>query len=141
MHPGPPSAPPSGAPSWWTAVVDYTAQMQAAYWAWAATGAGRYAGLPVIFAFLAGGAPFQLERLAARGGDASGTLGANVYLESSSYGRRALDLALKTHGANRLLFGSDVPVLDPGPGLRALAVLGEAPAAAMLNGNPTRLFA
>jgi hypothetical protein len=141
VHPGPPSPPPPGAPSWWTAVVDYTAQMQAAYCAWVGTGVSQHPTLPIVFALLAGGAPFQLERLAARGADASGALGANVYLESSSYGRRALDLALETHGADRLLFGSDVPVLDPGPGLRALAELGEAPATAMLNGNPTRVFA
>lgn len=141
VHPGPPSAAPAGAPPWWAAVVDYTAQMQAAFCAWLAAGASVYPGLPVIFSFLAGGAPFQLERLAARGGDARAALHANVYLESSSYGRRALELSLGAYGAGRLLFGSDTPVLDPGPGLRALADLGEALAATMLEENPTRLFA
>ncbi|MGH2995912.1 MAG: amidohydrolase family protein [Gaiellaceae bacterium] len=140
VHPGPPSPPPTGAPSWWAAVVDYTAQMQAAFWAWLAADAGRYPGLPVIFSFLAGGAPFQLERLFARGGDVRSGLDANIYLESSSYGRRALELSLDAYGAGRLLFGSDTPVLDPGPGLRALADLGEALAATMLEENPTRLF-
>lgn len=141
VHPGPPSQPPAGAPSWWTAVVDYTAQMQAAYCAWLATDAGRYPGLPVIFSILAGGAPFQLERLAARGGDAHSAQQANVYLETSSYGRRAVELSLEAYGAHRLLFGSDAPVLDPGPGLRALAELGDASFTTMLEENPTRLFA
>jgi 6-methylsalicylate decarboxylase len=141
VHPGPPSPPPAGAPSWWAPVVDYTAQMQAAFWAWLADGASVYPGLPVIFSFLAGGAPFQLERLAARGDDVRSALDANIYLEISSYGRRALELTLDAFGADRLLFGSDAPVLDPGPGLRALANLGEAPAATVLAANPTRLFA
>lgn len=141
VHPGPTSAPPPGAPSWWASVVDYTAQMQAAFCAWLATGLGQYPRLPVIFSFLAGGAPFQLERLAARGGDVSGIQHPNIHLESSSYGRRALELSLEACGPERLLFGSDAPVLDPGPGLRALADLGEAPAATVLEENPTRLFA
>jgi 6-methylsalicylate decarboxylase len=141
VHPGPPSRPPSGAPSWWAAVVDYTAQMQAAFAAWLAAGADRYPELPVIFSFLAGGAPFQLERLAARGGDMDSAQQANVYLETSSYGKRALKLALDAYGADRLLFGSDAPVLDPGPGLRELANLGEPVAATVLAENPTRLFA
>lgn len=33
VHPGP-ARPPTGAPAWWPAVVDYTAQMQAAYAGW-----------------------------------------------------------------------------------------------------------
>jgi predicted TIM-barrel fold metal-dependent hydrolase len=141
VHPGPPSPPPPGAPYWWASVVDYTAQMQAAFAVWLIGGADRHPGLPVIFSILAGGAPFQLERLATRGGDVRSALRANVYLETSSYGPHALALSQEAFGVDRLLFGSDTPVLDPGPGLRALADLGEARAATVLQENPSRLFA
>jgi 6-methylsalicylate decarboxylase len=140
VHPGPPASLPLDAPSWWSPVVDYAAQMQAAFAAWLADGADRHPDLPVVFAFLAGGAPVQLERLASRGGDANAALRANVYFEISSYGSRALELCLATYGFERLLFGSDAPVLDPGPGLRALAGLGGALAQTVLETNASRLF-
>jgi len=38
----------AGAPAWWAAVVDYTAQMQAAYAAWFAAGAARWPSLDVV---------------------------------------------------------------------------------------------
>src|SRR4029453_15184225 len=66
VHPGPVSPPPAGAPAWWSALVDYPAQMQAGYAAWLTHG---HAELRIVFAFLAGGAPFQLERRTAGGGD------------------------------------------------------------------------
>ena len=69
VHPGPPGAPATDAPPWWTAVVDYTTQMQAAYFAWLDHGVGQHRDLNVVFAVLAGGGPFQLERLRSRGGD------------------------------------------------------------------------
>jgi len=40
VHPGSANA-PVGAPDWWTAIVAYTAQMQAAYASWLAAGAAR----------------------------------------------------------------------------------------------------
>ena len=52
------------APDWWPALADYTAQMQTAYLAWLARGQERWPDVPVVFAILAGGGPFQLERLA-----------------------------------------------------------------------------
>ncbi len=69
VHPGPPGAPAPDAPPWWTGVVDYTAQMQAAYFAWLDHGVEQHPDLNVVFAVLAGGGPFQLERLRSRGGD------------------------------------------------------------------------
>jgi len=66
VHPGYPSAQPDDAPSWWAAVVDYTGQMQVAYASWLARGRSE---LPIIFAILAGGGLFQLERLRERGYD------------------------------------------------------------------------
>ena len=140
VHPGLPAPVPVGAPSWWTAVVDYTTQMQAAYAAWVAGGAARHPELPLVFGLLAGGAPFQLERLAARGGDAELAASANIYFEPSSYGPRALKLCLDSFGAERLVFGSDAPVLDPGETLKALRVLGEEVTHKVCSKNPTRLL-
>jgi len=140
VHPGLPAPLPPDVPPWWTAVVDYTTQMQAAYAAWLAGGATRYPDLPVLFALLAGGAPFQLERLAARGGDAEVARSANIYFEPSSYGPLALKLCLDCFGVERLVFGSDAPVLDPGETLRALRKLGEEVTQKLCSENPTRLL-
>ena len=139
VHPGPTEA-PYGAPSWWSSVVGYTAQMQAAYAAWLAQGADAWPKLDVVFAILAGGAPFQLERLASRGVDSRGVLAANVYLDTASYGDRALELSLATYGVGRLLYGSDVPVIDSEPTLRSVRGFGQAVADAVCRDNPARLF-
>ena len=56
-----------GTPDWWVAVADYTACMQSAYLAWLARGVERWPRLRVVFAMLAGGGPFQLDRLRSRG--------------------------------------------------------------------------
>ena len=66
VHPG--AAAPAAKP-WWTAGVAYTGQMQDAFAAWVGGGAARWPRLKVVFAFLAGGAPFQVERLIRRGLD------------------------------------------------------------------------
>jgi predicted TIM-barrel fold metal-dependent hydrolase len=132
VHPGPVDPPPDGAPSWWTALVDYPAQMQAAYAAWLANGR---ANLPVVFAFLAGGGPFQLERLRARGGDVPQL---NVYFDTASYGPLALRLTVQACGAGSLVFGSDAPVMDPRAARIAVEQAGVADAALEL--NPERLF-
>lgn len=140
VHPGPPAPPPAGAPRWWAAVVDYAAQMQAGYAAWISGGAERHPELPVVFAILGGGAPVQLERLRSRGVDVHTVLNPSVYFETASYGRRALALCLETYGVTQLLYGSDVPVVDPGPTLRALEELGDRVRQSVRVENPTRLF-
>ena len=139
VHPGPVEA-PYGAPDWWPAVVGYTAQMQAAYAAWLAQGAAAWPRLSVVFAILAGGAPFQLERLASRGIDTRGVLEANVYLDTASYGDRALELSLATYGVGRLVYGSDTPVIESGATLRSVRGFGQAVADAVCRDNPGRLF-
>jgi 6-methylsalicylate decarboxylase len=140
VHPGPPERIPDGAPAWWAAVVDYTAQMQAAYAAWLANGAAAHPGLRVVFSFLAGGGPFQLERLGSRGFDERSALLENVYFETCSYGRRALELCLATYGVRQLVLGTDTPVLEPGKALRTLDQFGEAVANAVCKENPKRLL-
>jgi hypothetical protein len=139
VHPGPARS-PAGTPDWWAAVVDYTAQMQAAYAAWLASGAERWPDLRVVFAILAGGGPFQLERLRSRGISGRELLHENVYFETASYGRRALDLCLATFGVGQLCFGSDAPVIDPQPTLDAVRSFGDAVTDALCNLNPSRLL-
>jgi predicted TIM-barrel fold metal-dependent hydrolase len=139
VHPGAGRA-PDGAPGWWTSVVDYTAQMQAAYASWLATGAARWPELDVVFAILAGGAPIQLERMAGRGLDEREAMLPRVWFDTATYGRRALDLVLSTFGVEPMIFGSDIPVVDPRPGVEAVRSFGEAVATAVFSVNPDRLL-
>jgi 6-methylsalicylate decarboxylase len=139
VHPGP-GRRPRGAPDWWPAVVEYTAQLQSAYAAWLAYGAERWPDLKVVFASLAGGGPFQLERLRSWGVAGRDVLHENVFFETSSYGTRALELCLTTFGVGQLLFGSDVPVLDPAPALDAVRSFGDAVGDALCRQNPLRLL-
>jgi hypothetical protein len=140
VHPGP-GARDDRAPAWWASGVDYTAQMQAAYAAWLDYGAERWPSLPVVFAILAGGGPFQIERLQSRGLDSSRVTAANVYFDTASYGRRSLELCLATFGVTRLVYGSDGPVIDPQPTLAAIHALGKATADAICRVNPSALLA
>lgn len=140
VHPGPPTTLRADAPAWWAAVADYTAQMQAAYLVWLTRGAALHPTLPVVFAVLAGGGPIQLERLRSRGVDVEPKARSNVFLDTASYGRRALELCLASSGAGRLVFGSDAPVLEPGPGLQALAEFGDAVVESVCSENPARLL-
>jgi predicted TIM-barrel fold metal-dependent hydrolase len=114
--------------------------MQAAYLAWLAGDATRHPDLRAVFAILAGGGPFQFERLQLRGPGPPPEARANAYLDTSSYGPRSLDLCLAACGAGRLIFGSDFPVLDVDATLRAVAELGEDVLAAVTSDNPARLF-
>ena len=102
VHPGPPRDVPGDAPAWWSAVVDYTAQMQAAYAAWLARDAARFPELPVIFAILAGGAPVParapaVARLRRPFGDAPERLLRHVLVRSAR--ARALPRDLRRHSA------------------------------------------
>ena len=128
------------APAWWAEVVDYTAQMQRAYGIWLAEGATRWPELRIVFAILAGGGPFQLERLRSRGVDTRDALHPNVYFETASYGRRAIELCLSTFGIGNLVYGSDVPVIDSVFTLDAVRGFGDAVADALCRENPARLL-
>lgn len=121
-------------------MVDYTAQMQAAYFAWLAGGAARWPELRVVFAILAGGAPFQLERFASRGGDIRAALRPTLFLDTASYGRRALELCLATFGVGQLVYGSDFPVIEARPTLQAVRGFGEAVTSMLCQENPSRLL-
>lgn len=140
IHPGP--VPPQDgavdAPPWWPAVVDYVRQMHAAWYAFRAYGRPRHPGLRVCFALLAGLAPLHGERLAARGGDdplARGVVDPGAYVETSSYGPRAVDATVRVLGIDTVVTGSDRPYAAPrGYGM------GEAAEHALRSANPLRLL-
>jgi 6-methylsalicylate decarboxylase len=139
VHPGAACA-PAGAPAWWASAIDHTAQMQRAYAAWLAHGVERWPSLRVVFAILAGGAPFQLERMQSRGFDIGNALHETVYLDASSYGRRALELCLATFGARQIVFGSDAPVISPEFTLSHIRSFGQAATEALCQSNPESLL-
>ena len=109
VHPGP--AP--GSPAWFPALTSYVAEMHEAWHWWAAFGRALYPSVRVVFAMLAGLAPLHAERLAARGGPAEAVHDRLTYFDTSSYGPRAIDAMLRVVGVDRLLYGTDVPVVEP----------------------------
>jgi 6-methylsalicylate decarboxylase len=139
VHPSSGKATP-GAPDWWAQIVDYTAEMQAAYLTWLSYAQVRFPAVNVVFCILAGGGPFQLERLASRGVDVRSGLHHNVFFDTASYGRRAIELCIETFGVHQLVYGSDMPVIDPGPTRRAIDGFGESVVQLITADNPSRLL-
>ena len=123
-------------PAWWPAMTSYVAAMQAAWLAWAQWGRGAHPRLKVVWAMLAGGAPLQAERLAARGGPASAVHDELAWFDVSSYGPKAVDAMLRVVGVDRLVLGSDRPVVDP----PSLAALGPAVRHAVAHANPAAVL-
>jgi 6-methylsalicylate decarboxylase len=137
VHPGPAAA-VNGGPGWWPAVVSYVQQMHAAWFAFRVHGRPSYPRLRVCFAALAGLAPLHGERMAARGGAdalARGFVDPNVYVETSSYGSRAVDAVVRVLGADVVVLGSDRPYAEP-----ADLGLGECFADVIRSANPARLL-
>jgi hypothetical protein len=132
VHPGP----AAGSPAWFPALTAYVAEMHEAWHWWAAFGRARYPTLRVVFAMLAGLAPLHAERLAARGGPVEAVHDPLTFFDTSSYGPRAIDAMLRVVGVDRLLYGSDVPVVEP----VSLAPLGEAVIHALTVANPERIL-
>jgi hypothetical protein len=130
IHPGP----AAGSPSWFPALTAYVAEMSTAWHAWAQWGRPAHPRLRVVFAMLAGLAPLHAERLAARGGPAEAVHDPLTAFDTSSYGPRALDAMLRVVGVDRLLYGSDRPVVEP----HALTSLGPAAEHALFVTNPER---
>lgn len=135
VHPGPAGPVPGDVPGWWPALVPYVQQMHAAWYGFRAFGRPAHPGLRVCFAMLAGLAPLHGERLAARGGG-RGVVDPDVYLETSSYGTRAVDATVRVLGIDPIVHGSDRPYATP-----VIPDLG-APAAtvAIRINNPRRLL-
>jgi hypothetical protein len=139
VHPGPANV-AADAPAWWPALTDYVAQLQAAWLAFVVAGRPAHPRLRVVFAALAGLAPLQSERLAARGGPAQAArTDPHLFYDTSSYGPHAIGWMTITAGLRQLVHGSDRPVVafapQAGPGL------GDAAWLALSTTNPERLFA
>jgi hypothetical protein len=133
VHPGP--APDASGPAWWPALVPYVQQMHAAWFAFRAFGRARHPRLRVCFALLAGLAPLHGERLAVRGGG-RGEVDRDAFIETSSYGPRAIDATIRALGIDTIVCGSDRPYAPP-PGDLGL---GEAAEHAIRVANPERLL-
>jgi len=113
---------------------------QAAYLAWLSSGRARWPTLRILFAMLAGGGPFQLERLALQGVDVRSMLDPNTFFEVSSHGRRAIELCIETFGVGQLAYGSDVPVVDSRRTLHAVRGFGDAVSHVLQIETPGRLL-
>ncbi len=140
VHPGP-AATPSDAPTWWPALADYVAQLQAAWLAFAQVGRAAHPQLRVVFAALAGLAPLHTERLEARGGPPAAHDDPGIFYDTSSYGLRALAAMAATVGLDQLVHGSDRPVIAPPDHAIDGHPLGPAAWDALTVANPARLLA
>ncbi len=134
IHPGPAGTSPSGGPAWWPAVVSYVQQMHAAWFAFRAVGRRRHPELRVCFAMLAGLAPLHGERFATRAGERTVT-DPDVFVETSSYGTKAVDATVRVLGIDALVNGSDRPYAPP-----VSPDLGDAALHALRTTNPLRLL-
>ena len=105
VHPGPARGRGCHAVRWWAPVVDYVAQLQAAWWAWHAfDGRLQFPRLRLVFAAGAGLAPVHHERLTARGGRL-GAVDPDVFVDTSSYGAQGLDALTRALGIDALVLG------------------------------------
>ncbi|SEG81751.1 hypothetical protein SAMN05216223_11310 [Actinacidiphila yanglinensis] len=112
VHPGPEPPCAEPLPAWWPAVVGYPGQLQAAWWAWHTAGRALLPRLRICFAAAAGLAPVHHERAAMRGGGPL-RLDPGVFVDTSSYGRQALDAVVRVLGIDALVLGSDRPYATP----------------------------
>ena len=126
----------TAAPAWWAPVVGYTAQLQAAWWAWHAyDGRRQFPDLRLVFAAGAGLAPASAR--ASRGARREPCQGrsGHLYVDTSSYGTQALDALIRALGIDALVLGSDRPYGEPAP-----ALFGEAATKAIRVDNPRRVL-
>ena len=140
VHPEAGGPLPPGRPEWWQWTVGYTGQMQQAYLAWLGGLRDRYPQIRIVFAMLAGGGPIHHERLVHRGVHVRASPDPDTVFETSSYGRRAIELCIETFGIERLVYGSDVPVIDPTPTLQAIHSLGDSVSRFLQSDTPERLL-
>jgi hypothetical protein len=139
VHPGPVAGRPvAGRPvgdaPWWPALVDYVAQLHAAWWAWHAAGRCLLPELRLCFVAGAGLAPVHHERFATRSGHRF-VVDPDTFVDTSSYGRQAVDALVRTLGIDTIVLGSDRPYAEP-----ADLQLGDAAAHAVSVVNPSRLL-
>jgi predicted TIM-barrel fold metal-dependent hydrolase len=142
VHPGPapwsaPDPAAAGLPGWWTSLGQYPAQSQRAFFTWRAAGASRHPRLRLIFAIMAGGSPFLEGRYRTFARE-PGRIDPNIFFDTASAQRLALDLAMATYGVEQIVYGTDIPVIDPAPVRGAVDTLGETVAELLRERNPAR---
>ena len=114
VHPGAPAREAAlDDPLWWSAMTDYVPQMQAAWLTLQGFGRRELPRLRIVHAMLAGAAPTLAERLLARGGPAIDLHDPLTYYDTSSYGPMVVEAMARWLGPDRLVYGSDRPVIDP----------------------------
>ena len=131
--------PSAGMPIWWPNLGVYPGLSIRAFFGWRTLGASRWPGLRVCFAIMAGGAPFLEERWRAFSGETR-AIDRNMYMDTASCGRLALECGMATYGVEQIVLGTDIPVISPLPLGRALTDLGAAVEDAVAHTNPLRLF-
>jgi len=144
VHPGPapdtePYALDHGMPVWWPNLGVYPGLSVRAFFAWRAVGAPRFPDLRVCFAIMAGAAPFLEERWRVFSGETR-AVDRNLFLDTASCGRLALECAMATYGVEQIVFGTDMPVISSQPVTAALTGLGPAAFEAVTERNPLRLL-
>jgi predicted TIM-barrel fold metal-dependent hydrolase len=116
VHPGAPAHEAAlNDPLWWTALTDYVNQMQVAWLTLQGYGRREHPRLRIVHAMLAGAAPTLAERLSARGGPAIDLHDPLTFYDTSSYGPMVVEAMARWLGPDRLVYGSDRPVIDPVP--------------------------
>ena len=116
VHPGPVAGDAAATPGWWWSTTSYVAQQHAAWHAFHAAVRPAFPGLRAIFALLAGLAPLQAERTAARGGPPreAAVHDELCFYDTSSYGPRAVSAMATVVGIGQLVHGTDHPVAPSG---------------------------
>ncbi|HKZ14602.1 MAG TPA: hypothetical protein VJL81_12240 [Solirubrobacterales bacterium] len=151
VHPGPvvdsatsgrahPASAAARLPHWWPALTDYVAQMQTGWFAFLHAGRPAHPRLRVLFAMLAGGAPLQLERYAARRGVPAPDPDPLLFYDTSSHGPQMIGAMAAVVGAAQLVYGSDRPVVEPPTINRDQAWPDPDLRQALLAANPARLL-
>jgi hypothetical protein len=112
VHPGPAADGSEQDPAWWSPATDYVAQLHAAWLSFHHTIRPRLTTLRAVFAALAGLAPLQAERAAAKQGPTAEIALADplVFYDTSSYGPRAAGAMATAVGIAQLVHGTDFPV-------------------------------
>jgi predicted TIM-barrel fold metal-dependent hydrolase len=105
-----------------------------------------YGGVTVQVANLGGTIPFLVERMdeVSRSGraDLPSTRMRRCYVDTASFGPRAIELAVACFGADRVVFGTDCPIFDTDRAVGALAEarLDDRSRALIIAGNARRLL-
>jgi predicted TIM-barrel fold metal-dependent hydrolase len=112
VHPGPASTGAQHDQAWWSPATDYVAQQHAAWHTFHHAIRPELPTLRTIFAGLAGLAPLQAERTAAKGGPIGEQTLADplTFYDTSSYGPRAVRAMATAVGIGQLVYGTDYPV-------------------------------